>query len=237
MQIAFRFRIVPFIVSAILVVIGLSLAQWQTRRAEEKQAIENLLLTRQSAPVLRLEQVPSDTQEMVFRRVRLRGHFVTGWPVYLDNRPYQGRAGFYLLMPFKMANSAAHVLVMRGWIPRDVADRTKLPAIAAPEGETVIEGIVRESVGHVMQLGQPDALRPGAIVQNLTAQDWSAASGLVFSALVVEETTVHDDGLIRDWPKPSVGIDKHRGYAFQWYGLAAMAALFFVVTGFRRGKS
>lgn len=237
MQISFRFRIVPFIVSVILVVIGLSLAQWQTRRAEEKQVLENLLLTRQSAPVLRVEQVSSDTHDMVFRRVELRGHFATGWPVYLDNRPYQGRAGFYLLMPFKMANSASHVLVMRGWIPRDVADRTKLPVIATPDGETVIEGIVRDSVGQVMQLGQPDALRPGAIVQNLTAQDWSAASGLAFSTLVVEETTVNDDGLIRDWPKPSVGIDKHRGYAFQWYGLAAMAALFFVVTGFRRGKS
>ncbi|WP_293778199.1 SURF1 family protein [uncultured Oxalicibacterium sp.] len=237
MQISFRFRIVPFIVSVILVAIGLSLAQWQTRRADEKQAIENLLLTRQSAPVLPLGQVPDDLQDLLFRRVQLRGHFIAGWPVYLDNRPYQGRAGFYLLMPFKMANASSHVLVMRGWFPRDTADRTRLPAIATPVGETVIEGIARADVGRVMQLGQPDALRPGAILQNLTAREWSDASGLPFSSLVVEETTATADGLVRDWPKPSVGIDKHRGYAFQWYGLAGMATLFFVVTGFRRGRS
>jgi surfeit locus 1 family protein len=27
----------------------------------------------------------------------------------------------------------------------------------------------------------------------------------------------------------------HRGYAFQWYALALMALLFFIVTGFRNG--
>jgi len=31
-------------------------------------------------------------------------------------------------------------------------------------------------------------------------------------------------------------VEKHRGYAFQWYALAAMAFIFFVVTGIRRGK-
>jgi cytochrome oxidase assembly protein ShyY1 len=42
--------------------------------------------------------------------------------------------------------------------------------------------------------------------------------------------------LLRVWPSPSSGIDKHRGYAFQWYALAAMAILFFVITGFRSGS-
>ena len=40
----------------------------------------------------------------------------------------------------------------------------------------------------------------------------------------------------RDWPLPSAGVDKHRGYAFQWYALAATAFLFFLVTGFRRAS-
>jgi cytochrome oxidase assembly protein ShyY1 len=44
------------------------------------------------------------------------------------------------------------------------------------------------------------------------------------------------DGLVRDWPAPSLGIERHRGYAVQWYALALMAVIFFVVTGLRRGK-
>jgi surfeit locus 1 family protein len=44
------------------------------------------------------------------------------------------------------------------------------------------------------------------------------------------------DLMARDWPLPEAGIDKHRGYAFQWYALAALALLFYVMTGFRRGS-
>ncbi|GGC06933.1 SURF1-like protein [Oxalicibacterium flavum] len=236
MHLSFRFRVVPFIAAAIVAAIGISLGQWQTRRGDEKQAIENLLLARQSAPVLQLEQVPTDAAEIAFRRVRLHGSFEREWPVYLDNRPYDGRAGFYLAMPFRMAASGQHVLVLRGWLPRDVADRTRLPAVDTPAGETEIEGVVRTGIGRVMQLGQPEALRPGAIVQNLDPAELSAASDLALPALVIEQTGAAQDGLVRDWPRPSSGIDKHRGYAFQWYGLAALACVFFVVTGFGRGR-
>jgi cytochrome oxidase assembly protein ShyY1 len=52
---------------------------------------------------------------------------------------------------------------------------------------------------------------------------------------VIEQLSDTRDGLIRDWPRPSTGIDRHLGYAFQWYALAATAFIFFVVTGFRRG--
>ena len=31
-----------------------------------------------------------------------------------------------------------------------------------------------------------------------------------------------DDGLIRDWPQPANDVNKHLGYAFQWFGLSAL---------------
>ncbi len=30
------------------------------------------------------------------------------------------------------------------------------------------------------------------------------------------------DDLRREWPQPASGVEKHRGYAFQWYALAAL---------------
>ena len=27
------------------------------------------------------------------------------------------------------------------------------------------------------------------------------------------------EGLLRDWAAPNLGVDKHYGYAFQWFGL------------------
>jgi surfeit locus 1 family protein len=55
--------------------------------------------------------------------------------------------------------------------------------------------------------------------------------------IVIEQADTPDarqQGLVRDWPQPSTGIERHQGYAFQWYALALMAFLFFVVTGIRR---
>jgi surfeit locus 1 family protein len=228
--------LIPFIATVILVAAGLSLAQWQTRRGDEKMAMEARMLARQDAPVIRLESNGTELDEIEYRRVLLKGEFLRDWPIYLDNRPYNGVAGFYLLMPFKITATNLHVLVARGWIPRNVLNRAQLPPLVTPPGTIEIEGTVRQGIGHIMQLGSPEPLRPAAIVQNLDAASFAAATGLNMRPVIVEQSTDTHDGLIRDWPAPASGVEKHRGYAFQWYALAAMAFIFFVVTGFRRGS-
>jgi len=235
MRISFRFRLIPFIAAAIVVAIGISLGQWQTRRAEEKIALEVTLKARESAPEIHLLNGVPDLDQMEYRRVAIKGEFLRNWPIYLDNRPHESVAGFYLLMPFKIAATNMHVLVARGWIPRNVADRTRMPAITTPQGTVEIEGTLRRDAGHVMQLGSVDAPQPNAIVQNLDVATFAQTSGLNTMPVVIDQTSDTHDGLIRDWPLPSVGIERHRGYAFQWYALAAMAFVFFVVTGCRRG--
>jgi cytochrome oxidase assembly protein ShyY1 len=98
------------------------------------------------------------------------------------------------------------------------------------------EGVVRRAPGRTLELGEAGTLRPGSIMQNLTLDQFGQASGLRMKPFVLEQTTDTQDGLVRDWPKPSSGMDKHFGYAFQWYALAATAFLFFLITGFRRGR-
>lgn len=232
----FRFRPIPFIATVLVIAAGISLAQWQTRRGDEKMAIEAKMLARQSAPVIRMQRIEANPADIEYRRILLKGEFVREWPVYLDNRPYNGVAGFYLLMPFKIATTNLYVLVARGWIPRNPDDRTRLPPLIVPQGTIEIEGVARQGIGHIMQLGSPESLRPAAIVQNLDVADFATVSGLEMQPIIVEQSSDTDDGLVRDWPVPSSGVEKHRGYAFQWYALAGMAFIFFIVTGFRRGS-
>jgi cytochrome oxidase assembly protein ShyY1 len=163
------------------------------------------------------------------------GEFIRNWPIYLENRPYNGVAGFYLLMPLKIAGTNLNVLVERGWLPRDPADRTKLPAVVTPVDMVTIEGIIKREPARIMQLGQANAIQPNAILQNLDVSEFASASGLPMQPILIEQTNDTHDGLVRSWPRPSSGIEKHYGYAVQWFGLAATAFIFFVVTGFRRG--
>jgi len=65
--------------------------------------------------------------------------------------------------------------------------------------------------------------------------DAARASGLPLLPFFIQQTGPQaDDALVRDWPAPALGVEKHQGYAFQWYALAAMAVLFFIITGLRR---
>jgi len=237
MPISFRFRPIPFIACLLLVSLGIALAQWQTRRAQEKELIASQMADRQHLPALVLTPATPASEIQAFRKLQLRGQFVNEWPVYLDNRPLQGKAGLYVLMPFKLADSNRYVLVARGWQQRDARDRMHVSAMAAPAGELVLEGIVRDQLDRVMQLGAPETIKPGSIVQNLEMDGLAKQTGWNFYPFIVEQTSVIEDKLSRDWPLPSAGADKHRGYAFQWYALALMAFVFFVVTGFRRGKN
>ena len=42
---------------------------------------------------------------------------------------------------------------------------------------------------------------------------------------------------MRAWEPPDFGIERHYGYAFQWFALAATLAIFYAVTQLRRKAS
>lgn len=235
MPFTFRFRWIPFIAAASVVTIGIALGQWQMRRAAAKETIELKLSARETAPPVVLSSSIARADDIEYRRVFVRGEFLRDWPVYLDNRPYKGMAGFEVLMPLRIDGSDINVLIARGWMPRDLVDRTKLPPLMTPRGMVEIQGVAKRRAGHLLQLGHATNLQPGSIVQNLEVNQFAQASRLTMQPFIIEQTSNLQDGLIRDWPRPSLGIDTHYGYAFQWYALAAMASIFFVATGFRRG--
>ncbi len=233
MRAPFRIRWIPLIATALVVATAISLGNWQTRRAEEKLAIEQAIVDRSKEPPIAAASIKPGQQPEEFRRVDADGEFLADWPLYLENRPHGAQSGFYLLMPLRIADSGDVVLVARGWFPRDPADRTRIPDVPVPKGRQHIEGSVRSHATRVMQLGDASAVKPGALLQNIDPAGFAAASGLHVQAFIIEQINDTHDGLVRDWPAPSAGVDKHRGYAFQWYALAAVAFLFYLITGIR----
>ncbi|MET0323146.1 MAG: SURF1 family protein [Duganella sp.] len=241
MPIAFRFKPIPLLATVLVVALGIALGNWQARRADEKIATQQRLAQGAASAPLVLNGAPLAAADVEFRRVRVTGQFVRHWPLYLDNRPYQGRAGVYLLMPFRIEGSGMHVLVQRGWMARDPLARDKLPGFDTPAGTVTLDGVARQHTGHVMELGEGPALAPGVIVQNTGPLQVARASGLKMLPFVLQQGAPAQPGgddvnMGRAWPASGIGPEKHQGYAFQWYALSAMAVVFFVVNGYRRGK-
>ena len=204
-----------------------SLGRWQLSRAAEKEALQAAIAERQRLPALdgaSLAQALSDDQarELLHRAITLRGQWLADRTVFLDNRPMARQTGFSVLTPLRLTGSDRVVLVQRGWAPRHQVDRSLLPPVQTPTGAVQVSGRIAAHPPRVYQLGQEQG---GAIRQNLDLDAWRAETGLPLAPVLVVQTGAASDGLQRDWPEAASGVEKHYGYAFQWFGLCTLIGL------------
>lgn len=217
------------------VLLTTALGNWQTRRGDEKaarQAEWDEALARAPTVLANAEDV-ARVGKKTPQRVQASGTFVPEATVYIDNRLQDGVAGYQVITPFAIQEGAPWVLVNRGWAPRDMGDRTLLPKAPVGTAPLAIQGIAVERVPRALELGTRET-GLGGIWQNLDFEAFEQASGRKVARFVVQQTSDTGDGLKRNWPRPDAGVDRHRGYAFQWYSLAVLVAL---LTLFFGGKA
>lgn len=68
------------------------------------------------------------------------------------------------------------------------------------------------------------AVAAGGDAAGRRGEESTAAAAPCLARWIVQQSSPAADGLVRDWPVPAAGVDRHRGYAVQWYALAALAA-------------
>lgn len=217
------------------------LGVWQLDRAAQKTALQRAIDSRSAMPALpqtALAISSADAPAQYQRRIRLSGQWLGQATVFLDNRQIDGRPGFFALTPLRLnppPDSAGNgsgapivVWVQRGWAPRDNDQRTRLPQIPTPSGDVDVEGRIAPPPARLFEF---DADETGPIRQNLDLEASARSLGSRVLPLIVLQTEPpadNDDGLVRSWPSPSLGIEKHHGYAFQWFALSALIIGLFV---------
>jgi surfeit locus 1 family protein len=205
-----------------------SLGVWQWGRAQQKLALEARIEARAALPPAETADLRgAELSALLHRRVVLRGHWEPRHTVFLDNRQMEGRQGFYVLTPLRLAGGPpeAAVLVQRGWVPRDFSDRTRLPAVDTPAGEVTVLGRLAPPPAKLYELG---AGQVGTIRQNLDLAQFRAETGLPLVPLSVQQLAPPSEGLLRAWPKVAGTAGKNYGYAFQWWALSALIAVLYV---------
>jgi surfeit locus 1 family protein len=83
-----------------------------------------------------------------------------------------------------------------------------------------------------------DGAASGAIRQNLDLDAFARETGLVLLPMsIVERDTGVAGDLLRHWSAPAADVQKHYGYAAQWFAIAAGIAFLYVWHRFiRPGK-
>ena len=227
-MIAPRWKFWLITVAAVLATLAtLSLGQWQLNRAAEKRAIQEQRDQQGERSALdnAAFMAHSTPLEELHRPVQLKGHWLADQTVFLDNRQMNAKPGLYVITPFKIEGSSAVVVVQRGWIARNFEDRTQLPKVRTLTGTVVVEGRIAPPPSKLYEMGGPDS---GVIRQNLDLSLFSAETGLPLLSMSIQQSGAASDGLLREWPVVGTGVEKHYGYAFQWFALSALIALLYV---------
>lgn len=208
-----------------------SLGLWQLRRAAQKEAIQADIHSKQLSAIL----VNADVKAVealgnwIHRTAELSGSWVPEATVFLDNRQMNGRQGFYVVTPLRMADDGRWVLVQRGWVQRDFMDRARVPPVPTPTGRVTVSGRIAAFPGKVYSLGDADV---GPIRQNLDVDSFAHehSSNVLNGSLMQLDAVdgVPSDGLLRNWPRIAADVHKHHGYAFQWFGLCALILVLYV---------
>ena len=232
-------------VAAILTIcVTASLGNWQLSRASQKEALQAEIDAQGQRPAmdqttfLAAEKAP----DTLHRTVHLRGLWLGAQTVYLDNRQMRGVPGFYVLTPLALEGSDRTVMVQRGWIQRNFESRTQLQPVQTPGGLVEIDARIVQPPSHLLELGKAKPANEAAggegklptegsslIRQNLDLEAFRAETGLPLRTDVsLQQIGGPSEGLQRDWPAPALGVERHYGYAFQWFGLAALVAILYV---------
>lgn len=224
-------RVLILVVALLSAALTCSLGFWQLRRAAEKEAWQAQMTQRAHLAEVdgdslgQAQDTPDNRAGLIHRSVRLRGQWLADHTWFLDNRQMNARVGFYVVTPMRLTASNAVILVQRGWVPRDFTQRTHLPDVSTPAGEVTLTGRIALAPSKLYELG---ASGRGPIRQNLDLADLRVETGLPLLEVTVVQTGPPSEGLLREWPQPATGVEKHYGYAFQWFGLSALIALLYV---------
>lgn len=237
---------------ALVMAVGVALGVWQLSRAAEKIRLAHAQETRAALPVLdgtvlaKLQPASGVTgprgpaksaDTLTHRRVLLRGHWLAAQTIYLDNRQMNDRMGFYVVTPLRLdgdtvGEPAPSVLVQRGWIARNFEDRARLQPVTTPDALVEVTGRVEPTLSRTFAFaGSDEEKRTSSIRQNLDVRKFGAQTGTDLAPFVVIETGGSSEGLKRDWPAVDLGLQRHYGYAFQWFALALLALFLYVCLG------
>lgn len=199
--------------------LALALAQ----RAERGQ-LGPQLVTGQRLDALEVQDAP----------LRVVGTYDMAHQIFLDNRQHDGQPGVHVITPLKIEGSDTYILINRGWVGWRLG-RAVLPVVDTPIGWVDITGLAMVPSTKKFFLMPDHPEEKPQLWERLDLPRYEALLGHALQPVVLQQTGGDaPDTLIRQWESPENRVAMHRGYAFQWYGMAVALLLLAGVATFRK---
>jgi len=221
-----RFTLVALVLVAVFVCLGI----WQWQRGERRQATATRFARGADAV---LELGTGDVAEApLYQRVSVEGELDATHQFLLDNRIFEGRAGYEVLTPLVRAAPATVVLVNRGWVPF-TGSRARLPDVtltaAGPLHLTGRVGVL-PSPGLASGRAPPASTGPWPRVTSYPDMaQLEAVLGRRLSSRILLLDPAAPFGYVRAWQPPGLPPLRHFSYAVQWWSFALATVILWAV--------
>lgn len=228
-------------VMVVPILVGLGL--WQLDRAREKIEIRDHYRARARMETVDINRATLDPASSEFRRGTARGRYRKGLTVYLDNKVLHGVPGYQILTPLELFGAGSEssgerfILVNRGWIPWGESRRT-LPPVDTPGGVITVSGRLETPPGDYFTLEDQQSNEFAPLWENLDLARYREVTGLAVAPLVLQldPDDTRGGGFAREWPKfEDPWIERHRAYAVQWFAMAFIVAVLYLVLNLVKG--
>lgn len=233
----FQIRLIPTLAMLLGLAMFIYLGLWQAGKGDRLASeLAQRAQRSQLGPAVVTGQL-LDAQAAQDAAFTVVGTYEAQHQIFLDNRQENDQPGVHVITPLKIDGSETRILVNRGWVGW-TQGRAVLPVVATPEGRVQITGLANVPSTKKFFL-MPD--HPEAQAKLWSRVDLPRFEQLIGHRLqpVVLQQTGGDapDTLVRHWAPPEDRVGMHRGYAFQWFGMAAALLLFYLFASFRKGGS
>ncbi len=169
---------------------------------------------------------------LAYAPVSLRGRFLPEEYFLLDNQMREGQVG-YEVLDVMLLEDGDSVLVNRGWIAGG-ADRQTLPAVPRVNGPVEITGHVYVAPGAPFLLAEQRLednwpKRIQAVEMDKLAPLIAAEQGGKVFPYPVRIDTGARGALVTDWQILNTSPLKHQAYAVQWFAMAAVLLVYYLM--------
>ncbi len=232
----FKPSLIATILTLIALVMLLKLGFWQLERAKEKLNIERNFAQRPLMPALSeqdLEKLPQN--DFTFRRVKLSGFFDNEQQFLLDNQHADHRIGFRVLTPFILQVSGQRVLIDRGFIPRSNNEMNFTPQLKPIHGIQNIEAFIEPDRTKDFVLGTIQQTKNWPMV--IEAIDFAFIQKQLNQKVipvVLQLDAANKNSFLQSQQAVQVSHQRHIAYAVQWFLLAAVLVIVFVIASFKK---
>lgn len=232
----FRPKFIQSLLTAFVLALLCTLGYWQLNRSKQKEQI--LLQFRQQLAARPLEhaQLNSLTEEMQFHPIHITGVYDNAHTLLLDNRFHAHQVGYEVLTPLQIEE--AIVLVNRGWIPRPFS-RAQLPELDDVIGLQSLFGYVYFPSHKPFTLSNKDENNHywPKIIQTVDFEYLRPLFNYHILPFTIRLDIDETNGFVRQWDTVTLSPSEHIAYAVQWFALAGILLIIYLVLSIRSVKS